>query len=55
MKRLLLWLRTNAVNVITTAALLGLAVGFAIERVSLGFIVPSTVVLGLAVWGRHRG
>lgn len=49
MTRLLRFLRENAADVLSTAALVMIGVGFALERPSLGLIVPGCIVLGVMV------
>lgn len=50
------WLKENAIaiaySVVALIALAAIATGAAMERPSLGFIVPGGIVLGLMLLGR---
>lgn len=48
------WLLAHAQTIVFTGALLGVGVGFALERPSLGLIVPCGLVLSLMVAWRWR-
>lgn len=53
------WLKENASalgrSAIAAAAIAGISYGAALERDSLGFIVPGAIVLGLMLLGRFFG
>lgn len=46
--------KLNAPNVLTTASLVGLGVGFWMAWQPLGLIVPCGIVFGLLCWGQMR-
>lgn len=46
------WSARHAHNLAFTFGFLAIAVGFAIYDISLGLIIPGSIVCGLLAWGR---